>query len=99
MFQTTAYPLNFFRKILDREKHGSEPPKELRFVIGHKSTFSKKSLEAMGFKVMGCVGFVTLERLAKFGLGPLGDIYETVSERFPIISGTLIGIKIAKHLA
>ena len=88
-----SFPIKFFRKILGREKHGSEPPKELRFVIGHKSTFSKKTLEAMGFKVIGCLGFVTRGRLAEFGLSLLADVYEVISCHLLILSGTLIGIK------
>jgi len=62
--------------------------------IYHHSVWTKKKLESFGFQVTGCLGSVTRRRI-KFQL--LGDIYDFFAKYFPLLAGTLIGVKYVRR--
>lgn len=54
----------------------------------HQTRFVPGTLESEGFKVRGCIGWVTREAI---GLKPLWDLYDLIVFYFPGMAGTLIG--------
>lgn len=57
-------------------------------------TYTVKDLKNFGFKVHGCFGFVSRE---KIGFDFLFDILDFFAWSFPNLGGTLVGIKIIKN--
>lgn len=57
----------------------------------HRSFWTKKKLENEGFKVNGCLGWVTKKRL---NVEPLAALYDYLFWNVPFFAGTLIGVKI-----
>jgi len=57
--------------------------------LEHHTDFNIGMLKSYGFKVRGCIGWVTRERLR---IGFLWDIYDLITWHIPAFSGTLIGI-------
>lgn len=57
--------------------------------LSHKTEFSPETLRRLGFKVTGCIGWVTRKRIP---IDLLWSIYDIVVWRLPYIAGTLIGV-------
>jgi uncharacterized protein YbaR (Trm112 family) len=58
--------------------------------LDHHSTFSPADFERAGYRVHGCIGWVSRER---FPLGPLWDVYDDIAWRLPQIGGTLVAVR------
>jgi len=58
--------------------------------IEHHSFWSVKNLKSEGFKVKGCLGWVTRKYL-RFNF--IGDFYDYIVWNFPSLAGTIVGIK------
>jgi uncharacterized protein YbaR (Trm112 family) len=71
-------------KTLTEEVHSDLPE------LDHHSTFSPADFERAGYRVHGCIGWVSRER---FRFGPLWDVYDDIAWRLPRIGGTLIAVR------
>ena len=58
--------------------------------LDHHSTFSPADFARAGYRVHGCIGWVSRER---FPLGPLWDVYDDIAWRVPQIGGTLVAVR------
>jgi len=57
--------------------------------LDHHSTFSPDDFRAAGYECHGAIGWVSRKR---FRLGPIWDLYDAITWRFPSIAGTLIAV-------
>lgn len=58
--------------------------------LGHHSFLKPRDWKKFGFKLHGCIGWVTRKKLP---LGILWDLYDLIVWYIPYIAGTVIGIK------
>lgn len=58
--------------------------------LDHHSTFSAADFQRAGYRVHGCIGWVSRER---FPLGRLWDVYDDIAWRLPQIGGTLVAVR------
>jgi uncharacterized protein YbaR (Trm112 family) len=71
-------------KTLTEEVHSDLPE------LDHHSTFSPGDFERAGYRVHGCIGWVSRER---FPFSPLWDVYDDIAWRVPQIGGTLVAVR------
>jgi uncharacterized protein YbaR (Trm112 family) len=58
--------------------------------LDHHSTFIPADFESAGYRVHGCIGWVSRER---FPVGPLWDVFDDIAWRLPQIGGTLVAVR------
>jgi hypothetical protein len=58
--------------------------------LDHHSTSGPADFERAGYRVHGCIGWVSRER---FPLGRLWDVYDDIAWRLPQIGGTLVAVR------
>lgn len=73
-----------FLGVYKKKKYEESP--ELK----HHSQLAAKDLRKFGFKVHGCIGWVTRKSIP---IGFLWDLYDRIAWLFPQIAGTIIGSK------